>query len=68
MWFKFFHKHNWSTPHHAENSPQTSNKYVMICFECGESREVTATLSPSSEVERRIERAKEILEKVTKAS
>ena len=68
MWFKFFHKHNWSTPHHAENCQQPDNKYVMICFECGATRDVTATLSASSEVERRIERAKEILDKVTKAS
>jgi hypothetical protein len=68
MWFKFFHKHTWSTPHHAEKGEQAANHFVMRCYECGAIREVKTELIASTEVEKRIEQAKQLLQKMTKAS
>jgi hypothetical protein len=67
MRFKFFHKHTWSTPHHAEGSEQNRN-FIMRCYECGAEREVQAPLAASTEIERRIEQARETLQKMTKVS
>ncbi|MBL8150634.1 MAG: hypothetical protein JNN15_11965 [Blastocatellia bacterium] len=66
MWFKFFHKHSWSTPHPDEK--RGGGTYIMRCYECGAIREVQTELAASLEVEKRIEQAKETLQKVIKAS
>jgi hypothetical protein len=68
MRFNLFHKHTWSTPHHAEGSESDGNRYIMRCYECGAEREVQAPLKASSEVERRIEQARETLQKLNKVS
>ncbi|MEW6732890.1 MAG: hypothetical protein AB1489_16310, partial [Acidobacteriota bacterium] len=68
MRFKFFHRHTWSTPHQANDSQPSQQRYIMCCYECGAEREVTAPLAASSEVERRIEQARETLQKLTKVS
>jgi hypothetical protein len=68
MLFNFFHKHTWSTPHHANGSSEDTGSYVMRCYECGAEREVQAPLQGSSEIERRIEQARETLHKLNKVS
>lgn len=40
----------------------------MVCYECGAEREILAPLEASSEVERRIEAARQTLQKITKVS
>jgi hypothetical protein len=67
MRFNIFHRHTWSTPHHADGD-QVSQRYIMRCYECGAEREIQAPLAASSEVERRIEQARETLHKLNKVS
>lgn len=67
--FKFLlHKHTWSTPLHAEGTDGNNARYVMRCYECGAEREVQAPLAASTEMARRIELAREALDKLKKIS
>jgi hypothetical protein len=68
MRFKLFHRHTWSTPHHADMPGESTDRYVMRCYECGAEREVQAPLAASTEIERRIEEARSALQKINKAS
>lgn len=66
MRFKFlFHKHTWSTPHQVEG---VNNRYVMRCYDCGAEREVEAQLEASTEVRKRVEEARLVLQKLNKVS
>jgi hypothetical protein len=67
MWFKFFHRHKWSAPHPAEETEKAVNHFVMRCYDCGATREVQTILKASKEVERRLEEAREVLEKLNKS-
>jgi hypothetical protein len=66
MRFKFlFHKHTWSTPHQVEGS---NGRYVMRCYDCGAEREVEAQLEASTEIQKRVEEARLVLQKLNKVS
>jgi predicted nucleic acid-binding Zn ribbon protein len=66
--FRLFHKHTWSTPHPIEGDEGQENpempRYVMRCYDCGAEREVQTTLSASTEVRKRAEEARKILQKL----